>query len=138
MAQKIIVETIVDAPVEKVWELWNEPEHIKGWAFASDDWEAPFAQNDVQTGGKFVTRMAAKDGSASFDFGGVYSLVIPLKLMEYIMGDGRTVSIVFETVAEGTKITETFEMESENSEDMQRTGWQSILDNFKKYAEAHA
>lgn len=136
MDKTITVLATVNAPIEKVWEYWNSPEHIPAWAFASDDWEAPSAENDVRTGGKFKTVMAAKDGSASFDFGGTYTNVIEHEHIEYDMDDGRHVTIVFEAAPEGVKITETFDPENENPVEMQREGWQAILDNFKKYTEA--
>lgn len=132
----ITVQTTVKAPIEKVWEYWNSPEHITGWAFASDDWEAPTAENDLKVGGKFKTKMAAQDGSSSFDFTGVYTKLEEHELIEYTMDDGRKVSVRFESVDGGTKITETFEPERENTEEVQRSGWQAILDNFKKYAES--
>jgi uncharacterized protein YndB with AHSA1/START domain len=132
----ITVQTIVNAPIEKVWECWNRPEHITGWAFASDDWEAPAAENDLRVGGKFKTRMAAKDGSSGFDFEGVYSQVKEHELIEYDMSDGRHVKVVFEETPEGVRVTETFDPEQENTEELQRSGWQAILDNFKKYVEA--
>ncbi len=134
----IHVETIVHSPVEKVWEYWNTPAHITKWAFATDDWEAPHAENDLREGGKFMTRMSAKDGSVSFDFTGAYTTVVPYEKIEYTMDDGRTVSIVFEKIDESTtKLIEVFEMESENPEEMQRGGWQAILENFKKYTESN-
>jgi uncharacterized protein YndB with AHSA1/START domain len=136
MSNPITVETIVNAPVEKVWECWNKPEHITGWAFASDDWEAPAAENDLRTGGKFKTVMAAKDKSSSFDFEGTYSTVKKHELIEYDMSDGRHVKVEFAGTPEGVRVTETFDPENENSEEMQRSGWQAILDNFKKYVEA--
>lgn len=132
----ITVQALMNAPIEKVWEFWNEPKHIMNWAFASSDWEAPAAQNDLQVGGKFVTTMAAKDKSASFDFTGVYTKVHNHETIEYTMDDGRKVSVKFETVPEGVQVTETFDPENENSEEMQRAGWQAILDNFKKYIES--
>ena len=135
MNSTITVQTTISAPIEKVWEFWNKPEHIMNWAFASDDWEAPTAQNDLQVGGKFVTTMAAKDKSASFDFSGVYTNVTEHEVIEYTMDDGRKVSVKFETAPEGVQITETFEPENENSEEMQRAGWQAILNNFKKLVE---
>ena len=135
----ITVETTVYAPVEKVWEMWNGPEHIPHWAFASDDWEAPSAENDVREGGTFKTVMAAKDRSAQFDFTGTYTKVVPNKQLEYVMDDGRKVSVTFEKIDEdATKITETFDPENENTEEVQQSGWQAILDNFKKYAEANS
>ena len=136
--QTITVTVIVNAPVEKVWQLWNEPEHIKGWAFASDDWHAPSAENDLRTGGGFKTTMAAKDGSFSFDFGGIYTEVDENKVIAYTMGDGRKVNIQFTANGDTTEIVETFEPESQNSIEMQQTGWQKIMNNFKKYAEANA
>ncbi|PSL25360.1 SRPBCC family protein [Chitinophaga ginsengisoli] len=133
----ITVETTVQAPVAKVWEYWNQPEHIKQWAFASDDWHVPASENDLRTGGKFSTTMAAKDGSFSFDFGGVYTQVKEHKLIEYTLGDERKVSILFSSIGDATKIVETFEAEDTHSVEMQQSGWQAILDNFKKYTEAN-
>lgn len=134
---QITIEATVNAPIEKVWSRWNEPQHITKWAFASDDWHAPKAENDIRTGGKFSTTMAAKDGSFSFDFGGVYDNVVPNKLIEYTIEDGRKVKIEFSSAGNQTKVTETFEAESENPVEMQRAGWQAILDNFKKYTESN-
>src|SRR5687767_6209809 len=134
----ITVQTIVNAPIEKVWECWNKPEHIVKWAFASDDWEAPTAENDLRTGGKFKTVMAAKDKSTSFDFTGTYTAVKEHELIEYDMDgeDQRHVKVEFVTTPEGVKVVETFDPENENSEEMQRSGWQAILNNFKTYAES--
>ncbi|TSC84274.1 MAG: activator of Hsp90 ATPase 1 family protein [Parcubacteria group bacterium Gr01-1014_13] len=132
----ITVETMVHAPMEKVWESWTKPEHIVNWAFASDDWEAPVAENDLRVGGKFKTVMAAKDKSASFDFAGVYTDVQEHGFIEYTMDDGRVVSIQFVQLPEGIKIIEVFDPEKINSQEKQRAGWQAILDNFKKYTES--
>jgi uncharacterized protein YndB with AHSA1/START domain len=132
----ITVETTVNAPIEKVWAAWGEPKHIMQWCHASDDWHAPYADNDLRTGGKFKTTMAAKDGSFSFDFGGVYDNVEKHKLIEYKMEDGRQVKITFSSNGNETKVVETFDPESQNSIEMQRGGWQAILDNFKKHAES--
>jgi uncharacterized protein YndB with AHSA1/START domain len=134
----ITVEAIINAPIERVWQTWNEPEYVVKWAFASDDWEAPASENDLRTGGKFKTAMAAKDKSASFDFGGTYTAVKDHELIEYDMDDGRHVKVVFAEVPDGVKITETFDPEQENPEEMQRGGWQSILDNYKRYTEEQA
>jgi uncharacterized protein YndB with AHSA1/START domain len=131
----ITVEATVNAPVEKVWASWSEPKHIMQWCQASDDWHAPYADNDLRTGGTFKTTMAAKDGSMSFDFGGVYDNVETHKLIEYTMGDGRKVKVVFTAMGDTTKVIETFDPENQNPEEMQRGGWQAILDNFKKYTE---
>ena len=133
---RITVETIVKAPVEKVWKSWNEPEHIMNWCHASDDWHAPASTNDIRTGGTFSTTMAAKDGSYSFDFGGVYDNVKEHELIQYTMGDGRKVEVIFTREGNDTKVVETFEAESTNPLEMQRSGWQAILDNFKKYTES--
>lgn len=137
MAIKITVETVVNAPIDKVWKYWNEPEHIKNWAFASDDWHAPHAENDPQTGGKFKTTMAAKDGSFSFDFEGEYVIVDDYSVIEYVIADGRRTKLKFTKENNGTKIVETFDAEDTNPIEMQRGGWQAILDNFKKYTEGN-
>jgi uncharacterized protein YndB with AHSA1/START domain len=122
--------------MQTVWEYWNKPEHIVQWAFASDDWEAPAAENDLHVGGRFKTTMAAKDKSTSFDFTGTYTKVGEHEIIEYTMDDGRKVSVRFEITDDNhTKIIETFDPENENSEEMQRSGWQAILDNFKKHVE---
>ena len=133
----ITVETVVKAPVEKVWKFWNEPEHITQWCFASDDWHAPHAENDLRKDGKLKTTMAAKDGSFSFEFEGVYTNVVPYKRIEYNIVDGRKVDIRFSPVGNETKVTETFEAESTNPIEMQRGGWQAILDNFRKHVEGN-
>ncbi|QHS60453.1 SRPBCC family protein [Chitinophaga agri] len=133
----ITIESTVQAPVAKVWEYWNQPEHIKQWAFASEDWHAPKSENDLRIGGTFSTTMAAKDGSFSFDFGGEYTDVKEHKLIEYTLGDGRKVSILFSTMGDSTKVVQTFEAEEENPLEMQRDGWQAILNNFTKYTETH-
>jgi uncharacterized protein YndB with AHSA1/START domain len=134
---KITVQNVINAPVEKVWKLWTAPEDITKWCAASDDWHTTRAENDVRVGGKFLSRMEAKDGSAGFDFGGVYDNVKKHELIEYTMGDGRKVSVRFSSEGNSTKLVETFEPESQNSIEMQRGGWQAILDNFKKYVEAN-
>lgn len=133
----ITIQTVVNAPVVKVWDAWTKPEHITKWAFASDDWEAPHAESDVRKGGRFLTRMSAKDKSNSFDFTGTYTHVVTDKMLEYTIDDGRKVAVAFQSDIDGqkTNIVETFEMESINSEELQRAGWQAILDNFKKYVE---
>jgi len=135
-AIKVTVEATVNAPVEKVWKTWSEPQHITKWCAASDDWHAPKAENDLRTGGTFSTRMEAKDGSFGFDFGGIYDNVKKNELIEYTMGDGRTVQVTFSPSGDQTKIVETFDAETTNSIEMQRGGWQAILDNFKKYTES--
>jgi uncharacterized protein YndB with AHSA1/START domain len=133
----ITVENTINAPVEKVWKYWTEPKHITAWYNASEDWHAPYADNDLRTNGKFKTTMAAKDGSFSFDFEGVYTSIEENKIIEYTIVDGRKVTINFTPQGNATKVVETFEAEDLHSHEMQRGGWQSILDNFKKYTEAN-
>ncbi|MGB7068216.1 MAG: SRPBCC family protein [Pyrinomonadaceae bacterium] len=133
----ITIENTVNAPVEAVWNFWTKPEHITKWNSASDDWHTPIAENDLRVGGKFLSRMEARDGSFGFDFAGVYTEVITNELIDYTMSDDRQVRVAFETAGNSTKIVSTFEPESENSIEMQRDGWQAILDNFKKYAESN-
>lgn len=132
---KITVQAQVNAPVEKVWTYWSEPKHIMQWNSASDDWHTPYSENDLRTGGKFKSTMAARDGSVSFDFEGVYDNVEPLKVIEYSMSDGRKVKVTFSSTGKVTTVTEIFDAEQTNSVEMQRGGWQAILDNFKKYTE---
>lgn len=131
----ITVQTIVNAPIEKVWDCWTNPEHITGWCFASDDWHCPKASNDLRVAGTFSTTMSAKDGSFGFDFEGIYTQVEPNKLIAYVLADKRKVEIVFEKMGTATQIIEKFDPENENPKEMQQTGWQAILENFKKYVE---
>ncbi|WP_343306657.1 SRPBCC family protein [Chitinophaga niabensis] len=133
----ITVEATIQAPVEKVWKYWSEPTHIMNWCSASDDWHAPAATNDLRTGGKFSTTMAAKDGSFSFDFAGVYDEVTDHQYISYTMGDGRTVKISFSGEGNATKVVETFDPEEVNTRELQQGGWQAILNNFKKYTEGN-
>lgn len=133
--QSITVQTTVNAPIEKVWKIWNNPADITKWATASPEWHTPKAENDLKVGGKFMSRMEAKDGSMGFDFEGVYDQVKTNELISYAMADGRKVKITFEKAGDQTKITETFDAENQNPIEMQRGGWQAILDNFKNYAE---
>jgi uncharacterized protein YndB with AHSA1/START domain len=133
--EPITVQANVNAPVKKVWTLWSQPEHITKWAAASDDWHTTKAENDLRTGGKFTSRMEAKDGSMGFDFGGVYDEVRENEYIEDTLGDGRKVTIDFTDEGDRTGIVQTFDPESENPREMQQGGWQAILDNFKKYAE---
>lgn len=135
MKNEITIEATVQAPIDKVWKYWNEPAHIMQWCQASPEWHAPAAENDLKAGGKFTTTMAAKDGSMSFDFWGIYDTVEPNALIEYTMGDGRKAKIVFTQVGDATKIVESFEPESENSRELQQGGWQAILNSFKLHTE---
>jgi len=130
---EITVKAILAAPIDKVWNCFTEPKHIINWNFASDEWHTPHAENDLRVGGKFSYRMEAKDKSFGFDFGGRYTKVETLKEISYTLDDDRKVRIVFSSEGNKTILTETFEAEQENSLDLQKTGWQAILDNFVKY-----
>ena len=136
-SKTITVDTAINASIEKVWEMWNNPEHIVGWNFASDDWECPKAENDLRVGGELKVRMAAKDGSDGFDFVGKYTNIIENELIEYVLDDGRKVSITFVDLMGHTTVSETFDMENKNSRAMQEAGWQAILNNFKEYVESN-
>ena len=133
--QAITVTATVKAPVEKVWKYWNTPDHVTKWNNASDDWHSPAGENDLRNGGQFKYRMEAKDGSMGFDFGGTYDEVKEHERIQYTMGDGRRVHVMFKGNGNETTVEETFEAEETNPVEMQRNGWQSILNNFKKYAE---
>ncbi len=132
---KITVETTINTSIEKIWQDWTEPKHIEKWNNASDDWHTPHAENDLRVGGKFLSRMEAKDGSFGFDFGGIYSEVKPFEKIKYSLEDGREVETIFVKNGQTTKVTSTFDAENENPIEMQKDGWQSILNNFKKYVE---
>lgn len=133
----ITVQTEIKAPVAKVWELWSNPEHIVNWSTASEDWHTPKAENDLKVGGSFLSSMAAKDGSVSFDFTGTYTTVEEYKQIVYEIADGRKVTIDFTEEGGTTKIVESFDAEDTHPAEMQQQGWQAILDNFKKYTEAN-
>lgn len=134
--QTITVRAHINAPLQKVWDCFNLPEHIVNWNFASEDWHCPKSENELEVGKHFTATMASKNGEYSFDFGGTYTEVIPFKKINYsIDGDGRKVSVLFQEFDAKTLVTEIFEPESENSIELQRGGWQSILTNFKNYTE---
>ncbi len=133
----ITIAATVNAPLGKVWSFWTSPEHITQWNHASDDWHTTTATNDLRVGGAFTSHMAAKDGSFGFDFGGVYDEVVTHQKIAYTLGDDRKVEIAFSSNGNETEVVESFEAETENSVELQRGGWQAILDNFKKYAEAN-
>ena len=131
----VTVQSRIDKNVENVWTLWTSPEHITQWNFASPEWHCPKAEHELSVGGTLCYHMAAKDGRMAFDYTGTFTRIEPNKLLEHALDDGRKVSVQFEDLGQHTQITETFEVEDENSIDMQRQGWQAILDNFKRYAE---
>ena len=132
----ITVENEINKSVQQVWELWTTPKHIINWNFATLEWHCPAAEHELKIGGKLKYHMAARDGSMAFDYTATFTQIKPNELLEYTLDDGRKVSIKFSEQNRVTKIVETFEVEDENSIDMQRQGWQGILDNFKKYAES--
>ena len=136
MSKKINVEAVINKKTNEVWDLWNKPEHITKWNFASDDWHCPKAENDLRVGGNLRSRMEAKDGSFGFDFGGIYDEVIYDTKISFHMSDGRSVTTIFEKSGDKTKISTTFDAENVYPEEKQRDGWQSILNNFKNYAES--
>ncbi|MDB5250922.1 MAG: hypothetical protein JWP27_91 [Flaviaesturariibacter sp.] len=131
----ITIQAVIAAPADTVWKAFTTPADIMQWNNASPDWYTPSATNDLRVGGIFTSRMAARDGSMAFDFAGVYDEVETNKRIAYTIGDGRKVSVDFIPTEGGTRIVETFEAESTHSIDMQRGGWQAILDNFKSYVE---
>ncbi len=132
---KITVETLVKATLDSVWQTWNNPDDIKQWNSASDDWHTTRSSVDLREGGKFSARMEAKEGSEGFDFEGTYARVVPQKLIEYQMEDGREVKIQFSEIEDGVLVRETFDAETENDPELQREGWQAILDNFARHVE---
>ena len=131
----IRITTTVNAPVEKVWECWTVPIHIMHWNHASDDWQTPWAENDLRAGGKFCYRMESRDGTMGFDFSGKYMTVEPFRHIEIILDDDRKMQVSFAADENGTRVTENFETEPINPPEMQQEGWQAILNNFKKYVE---
>ncbi len=131
----ITVNTKVKAPIKNVWKSWTEPKDVMQWNNASPDWHTPKAINDLKVGGKFVYRMEAKDGSFGFDFNGVYDEVKLQEKIVYTIEGGRKVEVTFKAEGFVTEVTETFEAETENSVELQRSGWQTILDNFARYTE---
>lgn len=133
----ITVEALVGADIKKTWEYYNNPAHITRWNFATDDWCCPRSENDLRVGGKLVSRMEAKDGSFGFDLEATYDEVVPYKKIRSHLGDGREVTIEWKHMEGQTHISIRFEAENTNPVEMQRSGWQSILNNFKKYAESH-
>ena len=134
--QKVHIQATVSTDINTAWDSYTNPEHIINWNFASDDWHCPSASNDLRVGGKFVSRMEAKDGSFGFDFEGLYTEVVEFSKISYSMSDGRTVTVNFKGDSVSTSIDVVFDAEGENSIDMQREGWQAILNNYKKYTEA--
>lgn len=134
---KVTIEAVINAGVEKVWKLWTGPEHIVKWNNASPDWHTTRAENDLRPGGTFLSRMEAKDGSFGFDFAGVYDDVKLHELISYTLGDERKVWVSFSAKGDQTFVSSVFEAETQNPVEMQKGGWQAILNSFKAYAEAN-
>jgi uncharacterized protein YndB with AHSA1/START domain len=135
---KITVETVANAAVDRVWDAWNNPADIKQWNTAQDDWHTTRSTVDLREGGKFMSRMEAKDGSEGFDFEGTYTRIVPREAIEYRMSDGREVRVQFVERGDSVVVRETFDAETENPAELQRAGWQPILDNFARHVEAKA
>jgi uncharacterized protein YndB with AHSA1/START domain len=133
---KITVETVITAPVEEIWRAWSTPEDIKAWNTASEDWHCPTAEIDLREGGRFCSRMEARDGSAGFDFTGTFTRVVPHEVIEYTMDDGRSVEVLFMNGEQGVTVRTTFDAESVYPVEVQRQGWQAILDNFARHVRA--
>lgn len=134
--KKVQIGAMINQNVEKVWDYYTQPEHVVHWNHASEDWHCPSAENDLREGGRFCYTMASRDGKVSFDFEGKYEIIVPFSRISYSLEDGRAVDVLLETQSDGTKVTIEFDAEGENSIELQRQGWQAILDNFKKYVEA--
>lgn len=134
---RIRIEATISAKRAEVWRCWTSPEHITRWNFASDDWCCPSARNELKVGGTYTARMEAKDGSFGFDFAAIYDEVVEPTRLSYTMADGRRASTDFIERGGATVVTTTFDAEAENPVEIQRSGWQAILDNFKRYVESH-
>ncbi len=136
MSETIHIEVTVERARSLVWRLYNAPAHVVNWNFASDDWHCPRAESDFRPGGRLNYRMEAKEGNFGFDFEAVYAEIAPESRVAYTLGDGRKVATRFDALGSHTRVLTSFEAESENSAEMQRAGWQAILNNFKRYAES--
>jgi uncharacterized protein YndB with AHSA1/START domain len=132
---KITVETIVKAEPNKAWKVWNNPDDIVQWNSPHESWHTTRSAVDLREGGKFSARMEARDGSGGFDFEGIYTRIVPDKVIDFRMSDGREVSVEFVEQANGVLVRETFDAETQNPVEMQRNGWQAILDNFGRHVE---
>jgi uncharacterized protein YndB with AHSA1/START domain len=133
---KITVRALVGANREKAWDYYTSPEHITQWNFADASWYCPHADSDLRVGGRYLARMEARDGSMGFDFEATFTEVVPTEKFTYVFG-GRYASVVFEPLGEQTAVTVTFDPETEHSHELQQSGWQAILNNYKQYTETH-
>jgi uncharacterized protein YndB with AHSA1/START domain len=134
---QVNIHATLAATSAKVWDFYTNPKHIVKWNFASDDWHCPSASNDMRVGGKYVARMEAKDGSFGFEFEAIYSAIIDKESFTYVMGDGRHATVLFKSLDKETEVSVCFDAENQNPIEMQKAGWQAILNNFKKYTESH-
>ena len=130
----ITIETIVQAPIDKVWRAYTSPEDIIQWNAASEDWHTTSSSVELRVGGRFSSRMEAKDGSFGFDFAGTYTKIIPNELIEYEFFN-RSASVEFIQIQDGVKVRITFVAETEHSIEEQGNGWQAILDKFARHVE---
>jgi uncharacterized protein YndB with AHSA1/START domain len=137
MSNQITITATVNADIKKAWDYYTQPEHITKWNFADPSWQCPSASNDMQVGGKYSARMEAKDGSFGFDFEATYDEIVEGKSFTYTIPDGRQVTVVFNPTGNQTEVTVTFDTENQNSFEMQKNGWQAILNNYKSYTEAN-
>ncbi|MFM2393728.1 MAG: hypothetical protein RLZZ546_1710 [Bacteroidota bacterium] len=133
--EPITVQNTIEASIENVWALWTDPAHVKNWNFASNDWHCPKASSDFVVGGEFHYIMAAKDGSVEFDFCGTFTKIIDQSAIQIFLEDGREMNLQFIAEGQATKVIESFEPEEVNSLELQKQGWQAILNNFKAYVE---
>ncbi|MFY7971368.1 MAG: SRPBCC family protein [Flavobacteriales bacterium] len=135
MFTKLLIEVHVATNAEKAWACYTDPQHITQWNFASPDWHCPSASNDLRVGGKYIARMEARDGSFGFDFEGIYSAVEQGSSLSYGLSDGRKVEVRFQPTAEGTRVEVEFDAENENPIELQKGGWQAILNNYAKHTD---
>lgn len=135
--EKITLTAIISADKKKVWDYYTRPEHITRWNYAIDTWHCPAASNDLRVGGRYVARMEARDGSYGFDFEGIYDEVVIGEKISFTMPDNRVVKVTFKQLGNQTEVTVTFDAENQNPIEIQRQGWQAILNNFKKYTETN-
>lgn len=137
MSTKVTITATVHADVQKVWDYYTTPEHITKWNFADSSWQCPFAVNDMRVGGTYLAIMEAKDGSFGFDFEAIYDEIIDGELFTYTMPNGRQVTVVFQKNSNQTEVAVTFDPETEHPIEVQKNGWQAILNNFKQYVETN-